>query len=114
MSFKDDCRFRTLANVCNFKAKDCSPTNCDMYNIEFSSVAIKQELDKINERIRELGEEIGINDKAKMKRLYKAFKNGEDAPELDGIEQKANRLTDLGYGKQYMEKALKFCKRAGL
>lgn len=113
--FKAECKFKNVVQVCKFKEKDCSPTKCDFYNLDFTTKSIKEELAKVEGEIRQITTDLGLNKLGKAKRLLKALKQEDDSfLEKMGAQKKVERLNDLAYGKQYLEKSLLYCKRARL
>lgn len=111
-AYRIDCGFRNKVNVCNFPPERCDAEHCDFYNLNFTSKDIKERLNNVKEQIKQLEKELG--DKKKAKELKKQAENGEYTEEMEQIKEKFKRYKDLLYGKEYLNKSLRYCKRAKL
>lgn len=100
--YKEHCGFRNKINVCSFKAEDCSPEKCDMYNIEWNRKSLETEFKKIKKRLKEIQEEI-----KSMK------KSGEKKTDPDKYKALKVERFDLVKGGIYLGKAFERVKREG-
>lgn len=110
--YKEKCGFREKVSVCSFKEESCCPENCDMYNVEFTSKAIKAEIKRLKPIAKEMSKDIA---KIKeLKRMVKLEKEKPHCPEIVEFKNRLAKLNDISYGLQYLNKALLYCKRCNL
>jgi len=110
VAYKDNCGFRKL-DCCGFKAEDCSPANCDMFEIEFNSSSIHIKMKQLEDEIRGLSEK--VNNTSTFIRLLKLEKEDKTNPEVTDFKKQILRLKDRQDGYKYLHKAYTFCKRSG-
>lgn len=110
MAYKDNCGFRRL-NCCSFKEPDCVPEKCDMYNLEFTSKAIKERKDYIEKRVLESQKDT-LN-MQKVKEMLKKESADKENPEVIEYKKTLKEIADLSKGSQYLQKAYIYCKRTG-
>lgn len=106
--YKDKCGYRKIG-ACKFKSDQCNSTDCDMYNIEFSSKAIREKMKELKKEIKEYSK-IGFK---KTQRVIELEKEDRNHPEVVEFKRKLLRLQDLDAGYQIMQKAYIYCKRIG-
>jgi len=105
---KKDCGFLKIG-CCSFKPEDCNPEKCDMYNIEFTSRAIRKELKILKTKIKDLTKETLKLKQAK--RMIKLEKIDKDDKKVKEYKQKLLLIKDWGKGMEYLDKAYRYCKR---
>lgn len=113
--YKAVCGFKWKAKVCNFKEEDCTPEKCDFHDLEFNAKAIKERINKVEERQKELKKK--YLKFSSLKSLMKKAKKGEideEGDEAKEIKKKGLEYIDNETGLKYLRDAYKFCKRARL
>ncbi len=100
MAYKKDCGFREKVSVCNFKAKDCKPDECDFFEIPFTSKGILK-------RSRIERKEV-IRLTKKIRSMKKQHKHKTDKKKYAQV--KADRK-DKVLGMVKLSKAYMYCKR---
>jgi len=95
------CGFRDKVKVCNFKAEDCTPEKCDMYNIDFTAKSILAHSKQLQEKLREITPKV-------EKVAETQGKSSEEYKKLRAVQ------ADIAYGMAYMSKAYMWCKRRGI
>ena len=110
--------------LCSFKEEDCKPKAindsednpdltlfCDLYNVDFTSKSIKEEIKKVSKEIKS-----SVKENFNLKQMKKAFKKEkENKNDEEVIQYKKDllRTNDLGEGLKILKKALVRCKRTG-
>lgn len=99
MSYKK-CGFKEKVNVCGFKAEDCNPKECDMYNIKFTAKDINKQAKLEKREIIRL-----TKDMRKMK------KNHEHKTKAKEYKAMKKLRKDKVIGMVKLSKAYMYCKR---
>lgn len=116
MGFKENCGFMKIG-CCTFKPEHCrrekdaegSKHYCDLYDVEFTSKAVKKEMDKLKKEINNIAKKnLKISELKEMKKLEK-----EDmfSPEVIEYKKRLLKLKDMGKGMEYLERAYRHLKR---
>lgn len=103
MGYKKDCGFREKVKVCGFKARDCKPSECDMYKIPFTSKEIKKQSRIERKKVIELHKKIKV-----MK------KNHEHKIKKEEYDKTKAEQKDIVIGMVKLSKAYMYCKRVRL
>jgi len=116
MTYKENCGFMKIG-CCTFKPEHCraeadetSKHFCDLYNIEFTSKAVKKELDRVKKEVKKLVKEnLKLSELKAMRKLEKVDILD---PKIIKYKKKMLKLKDLGKGMEYLEKAYRHLKRS--
>jgi len=100
MDYKEGCGFREKVGVCNFRAEDCEPSECDMFDIPFTSKGIKKQSRIERKKV------IGLAKKIKAMK-----KNHEHKTKPEEYKQAKADLKDIVIGMVKLSKAYEYCKR---
>jgi len=112
--YKENCGFMKIG-CCTFKPEHCRPQKkehkifCDLYNVEFTSKAVKKELDKVKKKIKTITKEnlklSKVKEVVKIERIDALDKN------VVEFKKKLLEIKDLDKGVEYLEKAYRYLKR---
>jgi len=115
--YKEKCGFMRIG-CCTFKPEHCRPkqdcsdtdTYCDLYSIEFTSKAVKEEKRRIKKEINEIAKKnLSIS---KVKEMRKLEKENKDNLEVIEYKKEILKMKDLSVGHEYLEKAYIHLKRS--
>lgn len=102
VEYKKGCNFRNKIQVCNFKAEDCRPEKCDMFDIKWTLKSVDKVYQDIRKRLLFIQDEIKV-----MK------KNGEKKTNPEKYKLLKQERFDNVKGGIYMSRAFERLKREG-
>ena len=114
--YKENCGFMKLGS-CTFKPEHCrekpkiddGKPYCDLYNVEFTSKAVKKELKRLKDKIKSLSKQ---NLKlSELKAVRKIEKVDSKNHKVIAYKKRLLELKDLGKGVEYLDKAYRYLKR---